>query len=98
MIVIRCKVKQKPKSKEEQQKPGEIFVPPEGGKAKPKGNKSPRKFSKEITPTEQEIIAKLTKNISLILNERLNHNHQEDLEFLINRGFLDESQGLTLFQ
>lgn len=90
------KPKVQPKTKEsEKTKPGEIFVPSD---QKRKTTKNSRRGSKEITASEQELIAKLSQNISLILNERLSHTYQEDLEFLINRGFLDESQALTLFQ
>ena len=76
------KPKAPPKTKDaEKTKPGEIFVPSD---SKRKPAKNARRGSKEITASEQELIAKLSQNISLILNERLSHTCQEDLEFLIN--------------
>lgn len=41
---------------------------------------------------------KLSQNITRILHEKLHHMNQEDLEYLIKRGFIDEASALVLFQ
>jgi hypothetical protein len=43
-------------------------------------------------------MAKLSQNITRILHEKLHHMNQEDLEYLIKRGFIDEASALVLFQ
>ncbi|CDW71202.1 UNKNOWN [Stylonychia lemnae] len=105
-IIQNAKSKKKDKS-QTTQKPNEIFFPEDQMKRQQQSANMPKATKNEITQTkkarkdpqvDQEILFQLSQNITQMLQEKLHSMTQEDLEFLIKRGYIDETQALMLFE
>eukprot|EP00347_Sterkiella_histriomuscorum_P024350 403331432 len=93
---------------EESQKPTEIFFPEDQVKRNQKQGEEnqrgkgvdalSRKQKKDQSHIDQELLFQLSQNITTMLQEKLHSMTQEDLEFLIKRGYIDETQALMLFE